>query len=260
MRANAVAVVAVLWSVLALSTHAQVSTVKVSYKGPSKVGLHEPIIVQFLLENWTAETIRFDLGFDRTRNFVVAVTRPDGAFVTTDAFPPPKLDEGGRIGRITLAPAERYADELVLNQWFPFDSAGTYQVGIRLATEIQLATGANLDTRTDGLVTLEVGPRDEGILRRICQELADSVLSTQDVSAQLNAARTLSYVTDPLAVSYVMNVLAVTDVAQSLLIPGLVRIGTPHARAALSELAQSGDEGRSALARDGLGRFVLKPQ
>jgi hypothetical protein len=234
---------------------AGVSPVTVRYSGPAQVTLNEPIIVEFVVENWSSESIKFDLGLDRTRHFGLVITRPDGAAVRAPSVPPDS--EGIKlIGRTSVAPGDRYVQNLLLNEWSSFKELGKYTVEITLRAGVYTAGGTRVDTSTDAVIAFIVGPRDESVLVRTCNSLASEVIAHTD--GRYEAARALSYVTDPIAVGYIENALGATDEVDWILIPGLVRIASPEARTLLATLARSNLDGRAALAQFGLMQLGLK--
>jgi hypothetical protein len=74
----------------------------------------------------------------------------------------------------------------------------------------------------------------------------------------MDAARTLSYVVDPVAVPCMEAVARETSNLDRFIVEGLVRIGTPLARTVLDGMAISTDRERSALSRDALRRFPVR--
>ena len=72
--------------------------------------------------------------------------------------------------------------------------------------------------------------------------------------SMLDAAHTLEYVTDPLAVAYIRRVMAKTDWVDWILFEGRVRIGNEEAREVLVSAAGEPGE-RADLARGALARL-----
>ena len=99
---------------LAISASANAQwMVAVSFKGPATLVLHEPVIVEFSIENGLTEPIGLDFGLDRQENFVVAIRQPDGTLVQV---PPLPIHDGlNRIGRVSIKAGDHYAQKLVLN-------------------------------------------------------------------------------------------------------------------------------------------------
>ena len=219
----------------------------VSYSASASVVLHQPIIVNFDLHNGTPEPVRLDLGLGTTRNFIVRVVRPDGVVVAAPRVP--VLKEGPiATGKHTIPAFGDFSQELILDQWFAFDRVGSYRIEIDLASRMMNQSGVPIDAATDGSVTLQVGPRNDGVLNAICQELASRIRNATAIGSRYAAAAQLAHVYDALAVPYVREILDETDTVDHFLFPGLVRLGTPEARAILGEMARSPDEARASQA------------
>jgi hypothetical protein len=203
-------------------------------------------MVLFTVHNSTPETVRFDLGLGGTRGFVLRIVRPDGTGV--DA---PRIPAGSglfRTGRVTIAPFAQHTEELILNEWFAFGQPGSYRVGIELATSMTNESGAAIHARTSGVVTVQVGPRDERVLEEICGALSERIRGTSDIGSQFADARKLANVNDAVALPYIRQLLEHTDSVDHFLFRSLVRMGTPEAQTVLSEMAKSRDDGRASQA------------
>ncbi len=249
---NVICCVATLatWLVQSPSAQAQVT---ITYQAPSKLVLHEPVIVEFVADNATDETIHLDLGLDRTKAFAVTISRPDGSVRT------PQLSYNGivRLSKLSIRPRDRYTQQLFLNAWDAFDQVGPYRIAINLTSPVKAEQGgAVVETSAKAGVELTVLPRDERVLQRICSRLAGVAATTTNAAERIDAARALSYISDPVAVPCVRSVTAATDRVDWILIPGLLRIANPDAQALLQDLASSDKFERAALARNGLERVV----
>lgn len=221
--------------------------VVVSYSMPSSVVLHQPIVIQFTVNNATSNSVRFDLGRGATKNFVVRIARPDGVVVNAKsllAFKDGPMDPGRRA----VPALGTYTQELILNEWFPFDQSGSYGVDIGLAAKIQSQTGETVDAPARGVMTVQVGPRNDGVLSAVCHDLFWQIRNTTDVASRYAAAKKLAYINDEVALPYVKQIVDDTDAVDHFLIPGLVRLGTAQARSILAEMAQSNDYGRASQA------------
>jgi uncharacterized glyoxalase superfamily protein PhnB len=239
---------------LALSSSEKAqSLVAITYKGPANLTLHEPIIVQFSIENGSPESVRLDLGLDRKENFIVEIGQPDGVRVQARQLP---MHAGlNRRGKVSVAPGDRYQQKLVLNNLSSFDQTGTYQVTIRLRTPVLDENGRAVATPTTGAFTLLIAPRNEERLQRTCERLAQITVSAFEAEESLNSADALSQVKDPVGVWWMQWVLWRTDKVDSILTRGLSRIGDAAARAVLAEVAAFGDSERSEAARIALMRL-----
>jgi hypothetical protein len=232
------------------------SPVEVGYKGPDGPVLHEPIVVEFSIQNASQESIGVDLGDDSKANFVIEIRKPDG--VLFQAPPLPEHDGLHRRGRIPIPSRGRYDQKMVLNEWYSFDQPGSYEVTIQLRTRIVTGSGRSIDTMTTGVLTFGVAPRNEQLLQQACQRLAEITLNAIDANESIDAAHALSYVDDPIGVEWMAWVLERTDRSDAAMIRGLTRIGDVAAHAVLARAAASGDPVRSAMARNELGRLASK--
>jgi hypothetical protein len=227
--------------------------VAVSYKGPANSVLHEPVVVEFSIENVLTESIDLDFGLDRKENFVIAIRQPDGSLV--QAPPLPIHDGLNRIGRVSIMAGDRYEQKLVLNEWYSFDQSGPYEVTIQLRTRIVTQRRARVDAPTTGVLTFRISPRNDEQLHRACQRLAEVTVSASDAGDRIDAADALSYVHDPVGVSWMQWVLGRTDSVDPIMIRGLTRIGDTAAEAVLAELTASPDPERSRQADTALRRL-----
>jgi hypothetical protein len=118
------AVVCTLLFCLAFSSGEKAqSLMAITYKGPADLTLHEPIVVQFSIENGSPELARLDLGLDRKENFIIEIGQPDGVRVQARQFP---MHDGlNRRGRVSVASGDRYQQKLVLNDLSSFDQTGS---------------------------------------------------------------------------------------------------------------------------------------
>jgi hypothetical protein len=218
--------------------------VTVSYRGPARVVLHEPVLVELKIENFTNGAIHYDLGFNRTSSFFMTITHPDGTIVRAS---PPAVDGPMRIGRVSVAGHASYSQELLLNDWARFDEAGVYHVRITSTTTITTEQGDTVDTRTGGAVQFQIAV-DEGALDERCRQLADIATTDQNAWRAQNAARLLTYVDDPVGIRYMRRVLDVTELLDPIILHGLARINSAEARAALAETALGGSPERMSSA------------
>jgi hypothetical protein len=229
--------------------------VTVSYAVASPApSLHEPVIVVTHIENRGTETIIANLGADFKKHFVMTVTTPDGT--TTPPLPPPFPEVGGiaRLGRVSIPGGGQYSSKLLLNEWYDFSEVGTYRIRLELKNGFSTVTDAALDVPAAATIGVEMTPRNEWSLRAICEELAATVESASSTQTMLDAAHTLEYVTDPIAVPYIRRVMAKTNWVDWILFEGLARIGNEEAREVL--VSAAGDSGeRAELARGALARF-----
>jgi hypothetical protein len=228
-------------------------TVVVSYRGERKVVLRQPVVLQFRVDNQGFQPVRFDLGFNRTRNFLVTITQPNGQRFQAPLVPAVGGgDQVFAVGRRRLLPGEQYVQQLLLNEWFPFAEPGRYTVDIRLRTDILSDSGSKIEASSNGVISVDVGPRDDRVLQTLADELVEQILTTRDVGERYAAARILSHMTDPVAIEYMRRVIERTDAVDHILIDGLKRIGTSDSAALLTQLAASHIDSRASWAQEAL--------
>jgi hypothetical protein len=218
----------------------QALLVTVSYRGPTQLALHEPVLIEFNVQNFMNEAIRFDLGLNRTSSFFMTITRPDGTIVQAS---PPAVDGPIRIGRVSVARGASYSQELPLNDWSRFDQVGAYQVHFTSTTKITTEHGVAVATPTSGVVQFQIAI-DAAALEERCRQLADTATNEPNAGQYLNAARLLAYVDDSVGIRYMRQVLAVTERVDPILLMGLANINSAEARAALAETALGGSPER----------------
>ncbi len=216
----AVVLTAALASVRFATTTAETSGVVVSFEAPYVVVMHEPIIVEVLLDNRSADTVHFDLGFNRQAGFALQVKSPDGIVHTPRIVP----RDVGRTGRLVLKPNEKISHQLLLNDWLRFDQLGSYEIAIQLTGPILTASGAPVETSTATQFQLDVGRADPSTLQRVCQQLADTIIGSKSAEDSLNAARAISSISDPVVLPFMKEILSATDKVDPILVEGLVRM------------------------------------
>ncbi len=190
--------------------------VSVSYSLPTaQVSLHEPIVINFQVDNETARVIGLDLGQDRKGEFVFTVTSPEGA---TLHLPQYRHNGISQYGTVSVQPGESFSQSLLLNEWYDnFNVPGKYVLGARLT-------------------------KDPARLEKVCADLAKQVETAPNPEAAQEPALMLSYIEDPIAVPYLARVLATKTLTYDKAIAGLKRIGNDAAvEELLSALNKNGD-------------------
>lgn len=190
----------------------------------SSVTLHEPVTAYFSIHNNLAEDVALDLGYDRESNFELSIIQPDGSTVRAPHLPP----RGGmsRLPELSLRRGETYWQELLLNKQYPFSKAGNYGIGITLVTTIRKKSGGVGKAEFSQELSLDVGERDEQRLEEVCERLTRTAMLT-NAEAALDAARSLSYVEDPVAVPFLARLTRqgpFVAVARGIALHGLARI------------------------------------
>jgi hypothetical protein len=209
--------------------------VLVSYITNDRFTIHEPVIVKFTIENNLREVILFDLGQNRKSNFSIMITTPDGS-----EFKVPNLSWNGasRIGRMSLGTNRTYSQELLLNEWYDFDEVGIYQVAISLTDQIKTSDGIVILPLTKNIVSFQIGPRDEVLLKQKCESLMNAIEQAKTYSDASEAALRLSYVKDSLCIPFLKRAIESHKLIDEIAIFGLGRIATNEALEALISVAQ----------------------
>ena len=224
------------------------------YYAPSSptFSLREPLTVEVRIKNGGSELLIGDLGANFKGNFVLTVTPPEGTVIEPLHLAPSGFASAGHV---TLRPGDQYTGTLVLNDWYDFSRVGTYTIGIALNGAFRTVAGSSVDTSTAETVRVQIVARDEKRLRAVCEKLEATIETAGSARVALDAARALSYVSDPIAVSYIRQVLSQTTRVDHILIDSLARIGNTEARQVLAGVAQEPGE-RAEMARGALARLV----
>jgi hypothetical protein len=213
--------------------------VAVSYEISSPLTLHEPVLVEMRVENGLRQEIRFDLGHNERTKFLILVTQSDGKVIHV----PRMSEEGAGIsGKVSLKPGEAYSHRLILDEWYEFSQPGHYKVEISLVDPIQTEQGGKVDASTKSILSLEIEPRNPGVLIQRCAELADRVEQASSYAEAIEPALALSYVRDEAAVPYLARIIESHKLVDVIAIPGLGRIATDGAVDILIPLLQSKSE------------------
>ncbi len=218
----------------------------------SEISLHEPVILNFTVSNSLAESIKLNLGHDRKANFLLTVMRPNGTKIDL-----PRLTrEGlGRVGKLSLKPNEIYEQRLLVNEWFDFNEPGKYKLVVRLGEPIRTQQGMDVNANTESYVELNILDKDVRRLERVSAKLASRVAEFSSYEDAAEAARSLSYINDPVAVPYLREALASDSMVEEIAAAGLERIGSEEAFQALSSVLAKKPEGRADVIRSTLERM-----
>ncbi len=187
-----------------------------------KVVLHEPVLLNFTVQNNLAQTIKLDLGQNFKEGFLFTVVFPNGKKVRL-----PQLTRDGfsSIGDFSLKSQEIYTQKIVLNEWVEFASVGKYKIEGRLANPIKTEYGEIVKTDSSFSVTLDVQPRDADHLEKISALLLESIIQSNSYKERAENALALGYMNDPVAVPYLQKALTSNKMVEPIIINGLERIG-----------------------------------
>src|SRR6266403_1868694 len=131
--------------------------------------LHEPVVLTFKASNGLPNAIVLDLGQNRENGFTFRLLRPDGTTADSPSFTRNGIS---MIGTAVLRSGESLSQVLILNDRFQFDIPGRYRIAGHLTREIIDEKGDKLGSDPGFQKDLEIVPRDESSLRKVCQELS----------------------------------------------------------------------------------------
>ena len=226
--------------------------VAVSYDVSMPITLHEPVIAEMTVKNDLNEEIRFDLGRNERSKFLISVTQPDGKVIQG-----PRLSEEGLAtsGKVSLKPGAIYSHRLILDEWHEFNRPGNYKIEISLVDPIETEQGIQLVASTKSILSLQIEPRNPGVLIQRCAELANKVEQASSYAEAIEPALALSYVRDAVAVPYLARIIEANKLVDVIAIDGLGRIATGDSIDVLIPLLQSPSETVFILAGQALGKI-----
>jgi len=198
---------------------------------PSRITLHEPVVLTLSIRNPSQETLSVDLGSNQQGNIEVTMQQPDGS-----RTPPLRVvREGlGRVAKVRIPAGQTFQQKYVLDEWYQPDRPGRYRVEARLLGQASVRPDNAQSTATPvRSLDLEVLPMDPAHLKEVCEHLADAAIGARSfVDAELSA-KALSYVRLPLAVPYLARVLHGSVLAGPIAARGLGAIDSGEAVDAL---------------------------
>jgi hypothetical protein len=189
--------------------------------------LHEPVVLLFEVHNGLKQPITVTVGSLTRQFYDLTLTTPRGQVLRKDPF-------NGQVdivtvgdGKIIVEPGADYKEPLVMNQWFSFESQGTYSLTSKLTSDIETADASfQAESQTAQLL---INARDPTRLNKICADLEQQAEMASSAEAAQFPALALSYANDPIAVSYLDRLLSAHTLAYEKAIKGLERIGTDEA-------------------------------
>jgi hypothetical protein len=217
--------------IAALATRASPQgTLNVAFSFPEPVAqANAPVYLDVKLQNNARDRLRIYLGQHGKWNYDFTIVEPDG---TRTLAPPYRQYGPGPSGNITLGPHETRVRRLLLNEWYVFRKPGEYTVSVKLASLLRTTTSTSWQAEFSDKLTLRVEPRNPERLKETCENLAAAAVAPDSPHAgqAAEAAFTLSYVVDPIAVPYLARVLKEGAMAaRENAVRGLARVGTADA-------------------------------
>jgi hypothetical protein len=189
--------------------------------------LHEPVVLIFEVHNGLKQPITVTVGSLTRQFYDLTLTTPRGQVLRKDPF-------NGQVdvvtlgdGKIIVEPGADYKEPLVMNQWFPFESQGTYSLTSKLTSDIETAD-ANFQAESQ-TAQLLINARDPTRLNKICANLEQQAEMASTAEAAQFPALELSYANDPIAVAYLDRLLSAHTLGYEKAVKGLERIGNDEA-------------------------------
>ncbi len=198
----------------------------------SSVTLHEPVYVDFTIQNDFGEEIQFDLGFDRLGSFTFSITDPTGWRRQVRVQPREGM---ARTGTLSLGGGQTFKQRILMNELYQFPRVGDYVIEARMTGAILTRSGGKLEAPPAKPMTLSVLPRNLARLEEVCQDLVKDATSS-DADRALTSARALSWVDDLVAVPYLEEVAGratFNEVTKPIAIRGLTRVALSQGKHAV---------------------------
>lgn len=209
----------------------------------SVISQHEPTIIDINVHNSSSTTFHFDPGYDE-EGIDVTVVDPIGQ---TRKRQQSGLHEGMRFSHaVAVAPGDSSVIPVLLNDWFPFDRVGNYQIYVSLSHATSNESG-----RASTKLVLTVRALDQAELESRCADLVKKIKGSQSALGSIVAARALATVDDPAVVPFLAEAMDKREIA-GLMISALARLKTSSAMEALAQAARSNDPETRTLANAAL--------
>ena len=231
---------------------AQAAPVQVTFQLKERITLHEPVVLLFKVHNASMQDAVLDLGVAKTQFFHFSLKKPNGATVQNE----PLYAEGFYpSGKVIISAGGNYEQDLVLNQWFEFDSTGQYSLAAQLKAHVDATEIGNPEPEQ---ISFEIEDRSPERLKKICADLVERVKLAPNAEAAQAPALLLSYVRDPIAIPYLSQLLNARKLVEKAGISGLERICTKDSVEELISALNSQYGDTSDLAREALKRILRR--
>jgi len=213
------------------------------------VNLHEPVTLSVNVHNNGPESITLRLGQDQKGGYLLALTPPDGHQVMLQK---PEHSGISIPGDVLISTGETFTQKLVLNEWYDFHALGEYKLEVRIVRPLLVGKAATQVQDSGFKGTLQIRPRDAASLTVQCERLTTKIKNTESLEKAAEPALELSYINDPVAVTYIHQAMDQQPSLAFILIPGLKRIGNDEAVEVLLSSLRSPREMTAGLARSAL--------
>jgi hypothetical protein len=212
-----------------------------------EVTLHEPAFAELTFSNMSEAAVVIDMGQASEDHYELTIIRPNGSVVRAGKpYWATIPDTIAGIEWKRIEPGRSAKRSLLLNQWFPFDEVGRYSVALNVPG-------------VEGTIRFWVGvsPRDESRLRAICERLTEDAIPPGSPNG-IEAARTLGFVIDDLAIPYLAKVASSPAAVTGLAFDGLMRIDDEQSVSTLTSLLRDSNQDTRRQARGTLGLMLIK--
>jgi hypothetical protein len=208
----------------------------------TSVSAGEPVVVVLTIDNTSADKLTTDLGFDMKEHIAIEIKSPNGQMCRRHISNTDSGSQLGAIGRISIAPGERYLQRILLSEVCPFAEVGNYVANFDIHAAIINSRGDEVQSPKDASITISVLQRDEKMLTTRCDEYLCAIKALTKAKDIMDAAREMSYINDPACASDVKYAIKLNKIgAQLILIHGLSRNATDWSTEALADVFDSID-------------------
>ncbi len=188
----------------------------------SEIVVHQPVLLNFVVQNGLEQTIKLDLGCNRKEEFLFKIIFLNGKKVQ---LPQMRCDGLSRVGVIFIKSEESYSQNILLNEWIDFSSPGNYVVEGRLTKPIETIDGKDLTVDLSFSLALEIKPENAEQLKKVSETLLKNILESNSYEKSAEAALALSYIKDPIAVPYLQAALTSNKLVETVIINTLRDLG-----------------------------------
>ncbi len=188
----------------------------------SEIVVHQPVLLNFVVQNGLGQTIKLDLGCNRKEELLFNIIFPNGKKVQLSRM---RCDGLSRVGIISIKSGESYSQRILLNEWIDFSSPGNYVVEGQLTKPIETMDGKDLSVDSRFSLALKIKPENAEQLKKVSETLLKNILESNSYEKSAEAALALSYIKDPIAVPYLEKLLYSNKLIEPIAISGLRRIG-----------------------------------
>jgi hypothetical protein len=204
----------------------------------------EPIILILEVTNNSDEPISVHLGVNRRTGFALEIRKSDSTILKGKHPPEPDF---GSTGVIRVDPLRTFNYTVLVSEWFPPLSPGEYTLLVGLKHPV--VTQGSKKTSNTGISALQlsIGGKDTGRLASMAEQLLGTILTNDRLDDRWFAARSLTYVQDPLVIPFIERALLSNRSVEQVLVDTLVEQASEDAVNILIGLATKMTDRKSLL-------------